>query len=514
MSASAGLDKPSDAAARSSLVRDASGFMAATYISQMLAFGIGVVTKGMLGPEDLGIWTLLLAVLSFLGLLEFGVIQAANKEIAYALSKGDEQAAERYKRVQFSFVALTSVLGATALALYALWFPSDRHALSIGLIAIALMLPISQLQLGQVSVYWANRHFAATSLLIIIETVLGGTVGLFLVWQFGLAGQVTSFFLILLVKVGSLAWQAGGHTPLRVGFSWDADTIRHLLKIGIPLLLINLSNVLKLSGTVFLISHYFDTQSVGFYSLALSVQNFIYWTPNAFSVVMFPRFQSRYADSNDQAGALRSFLVKPILGLAFFLLPLLLSAAYFIVPTLIEHALPAYVPSIAVLAVMLPGTFFLSLEHMPAQFLTTTNRLWERVVISLSSLALLGLCVLPAMVLEANLLIFVASLSVASLLAFLIAFTYAIHVAKGPRSDRRLPFVVVAAAVYVAIVVLTIDQWGPTSHGPWWADVLVAGGKWGLSLVLFAPLFYMAERQLQLASTLAHLVRNLRRRTT
>lgn len=508
-----GLDETSGAAARSSLVRDASGFMAATYISQVLAFGIGVVTKGLLGPEDLGTWTLLMAVLSFLGLLEFGVIQAANKEIAYALSKGDEQAAERYKRAQFSAVALTSVLGATALALYALWFPSDRHALTIGLIAIALMLPISQLQLGQVSIYWANHRFAATSLLIIVETVLGGTVGLILVWRFGLAGQITSFFLILLVKLGSLAWQARGHTPLRVAFSWDVDATRHLLRIGIPLFLINLSNVLKLSGTVFLISHFFDTQSVGFYSLALSVQNFIYWTPNAFSVVMFPRFQSRYAGSNDQAGALRSFLVKPIVGLAFFLLPLLLSAAYFIVPALIEHALPAYAPSIAILAVMLPGTFFLALEHMPAQFLTTTNRLWERVVISLLSLALLVACVLPSIVLKGNLLSFVVSLSVASLLAFLIAFSYAIHLAKGPRSDRWLPLVVFGAAAHVAIVLLGIDRWWPTSHSTWWADLLIAGGKWGLSLILFAPLFYLAERQLQLTSTITHLVRNLRRRT-
>ena len=87
MSKANSLDRPpSAAAARSRLVRDASGYMAATYVSQVLAFGIGVLIKGLLGPTDLGIWTMLLAILSFLGLLEFGVIQAANKEISYALS--------------------------------------------------------------------------------------------------------------------------------------------------------------------------------------------------------------------------------------------------------------------------------------------------------------------------------------------------------------------------------------------------------------------------------------------
>ena len=287
VSARANRDKPLDAAAPSRLVRDASGLMVATYVSQALAFGIGIVTKGLLGPEDLGVWTQLLAVLSFLGLLEFGIIQATNKEISYALSKGDEAAADRYKRVQFSFVAITSLLGLAGLTTYSLWTGSTGDMLSIGLLFIALMLPISQMHLGQVTVYWANHRFGPTSMLMVVETVLAGTVGLLLVWQFGIVGQIVSFFLILLVKLLTLAWLARGEPSLQIGFGWGLADLRHLLKSGIPLLLISLSNVIKLSGTVFLIAYYFDTHSVGYYAFALSVQNFIYWTPNAFSVVMF-----------------------------------------------------------------------------------------------------------------------------------------------------------------------------------------------------------------------------------
>lgn len=514
MSVTAGLDGPSNVAARSRLLRDASGYMAATYVSQALAFGIGVVTKGLLGPGDLGIWTLLLAILSFLGLLEFGVIQAANKEISYSLSKGDDLAADRFKRVQFAFVAMTSVLGSVGLIAYALWTGTAHAPLTMGMLAMAVILPISQLHMGQVTIYWANRQFGATSLLIVAETVLAGTVGLLLVWQWGVAGQVASFLLILLVKVGALAWPARAEKHLQMGFMWDVRALRHLLKIGIPLFLISLSNVLKLSGTVFLISHFFDTDSVGFYSLVLSVQNFIYWTPNAFSVVMFPRFQERYADSNDQAAALRSFLVKPTIGLGFFLLPLLLSASYFIVPPLIEHALPAYIPSITVLGALLAGTFFLSMEHMPAQFLTTTNRLWERVTISLLSMLLLLACVTPAIVMKGDLLSFVASLSFASFLAFTAAFSYAIHLANGPRSDRWLTLMLTGAFVYLAAVVLVIDHWLPRSHDSWLLDIAVALGKWGLSLVLLAPLFFLAERHLRLLPTILNLARSLRTRTT
>jgi O-antigen/teichoic acid export membrane protein len=505
---------PPSAGARSRLVRDASGYMAATYVSQVLAFGIGIVTKGLLGPTDLGIWTMLLAVLSFLGLLEFGVIQAANKEISYALSKGDTAGAERFKRVQFSFVTLTSVIGSIGTIAYALWTRTGNDSLTLGLMAMALILPISQLHMGQVTVYWANQLFSRTSLLIITETVLTGTVGLLLVWRFGVAGQVLAFLLILLVKIGALASPARGQPQLQIGFAWDLKVLRHLLRTGVPLLLINLSNVLKVSGTVFLIAHFFDAESVGFYSLALSVQNFIYWTPNAFSIVMFPRFQAKYANSNDQAVALRSYLVKPIQGLVFFLLPLLLSAAYFIVPALIDHALPAYKPTIAVLVVMLPGTFFLSLEHMPAQFLTTTNRHWQRVAISLLSLVLLILCAVAAAQISGSLLSFVTGMSVASFLAFMLAFCYAIHHARGPRSDRWLGLVMAGAFVYLAAVVFLVDRFVPASQGTWQVDMAVALGKWLLCLLLLVPLFAVAERKLELLSTLRNLCRNLVKRKT
>ena len=515
MSKANSLDRPpSAAAARSRLVRDASGYMAATYVSQVLAFGIGVLIKGLLGPTDLGIWTMLLAILSFLGLLEFGVIQAANKEISYALSKGDKAEAERFKRVQFSFVALTSVLGTVGMIAYALWTRSGNDALTLGMLAVALILPISQLHMGQVTVYWANQLFSKTSLLIVAETVLTGTLGLFLVWRFGVAGQVAAFLLIVLVKIGALAWPARDQPQLKIGFAWDLQALQHLLKAGVPLFLVSVSNVLKVSGTIFLISHFFGTESVGFYALALSVQNFIYWTPNAFSIVMFPRFQARYADSNDQAAALRSYLVKPIQGLVFFLLPLLLSAAYFIVPVLIDHALPAYRPTIVVLTVMLPGTFFLSLEHMPAQFLTTTNRHWQRVTISLLSLLLVALCTVAAVQISESLLSFVTGISVAYFLAFMLAFQYAIHHAKGPRSDRWLGLMMTGAFLYLAVIVVLVDGFVAASHGSWQIDLTVAFGKWLLCILLLVPVFIVAERQLELLSTLGNLCRNLVKRKT
>ncbi|MBW8829366.1 MAG: oligosaccharide flippase family protein [Burkholderiales bacterium] len=507
MSNIAGIREGTGTADRSRLVKDASGYMAATYASQVLAFGIGVVTKALLGPADLGIWAVLLATLSFLGLLELGVVQATNKEIAYALSKGDERAAAEYKRVQFSFVTLTALLGSVGLACYAfLHLGTASDALPLGLLAIALLLPFHQIHMGQMTVFWANRYFAATSILIVFETLLAGSIGLLLVWKVGILGQIVSFAAILFVKLGVLAWQARDNPRLRIGFGWHGDAVKHLIRIGAPLQIINLVNVLKLSGTVFLIAHFFNTEAVGVYAFAQSVQNFIYWTPNAFSIVMFPRFQERYAVSHDEASALHSYLVKPIVGLAFFLLPVLISAAYFFVSVLIDHALPAYRASIPVLAVMLLGTFFLSLEHMPGQFLTTANRLWERVSLSALSVLFLAACVAAAIAMDWGLIGLVAALSIANAVTFLVTFTYAYELADGRPSDPWFVAKLIGAFLYTGAVVSAVDHLLPGSGAAWWPDLSLATGKWLLSLMLMLPLFAVAERRLGLVLAVRQLV--------
>ena len=324
--------------------------------------------------------------------------------------------------------------------------------------------------------------------------------------------EIVSFLLIIITKVWSLSWQARHRGGVQIGFGWNITVLKKLIKSGVPLFLINLSNVLKISGTVFLISHYFDAKIVGYYSLALSVQNFIYWTPNAFSVVMFPRFQARYADSNDQAAALHTYLVKPTIGLAFFLLPVLLSATYFIVPSLIEQILPAFRPTIEIMFVMLLGTFFLSLEHMPAQFLTTINKLWERVIISLLSLFLMAACVTPAVMLGGDIKYFVAGLSLANLLGLVIILAYATYHTNNPRSKHWLVPSLLAAFFYLVVVVLAVDHYFPSSHSTWLLALQFAFVKWLLALILLLPLFVVAERNLDLLSTTSALLRQFRAR--
>ena len=134
--------------------------------------------------------------------------------------------------------------------------------------------------------------------------------------------------------------------------------------------------------------------------------------------------------------------------------------------------------------------------------------------ISLLSLLLVALCTVAAVQISESLLSFVTGISVAYFLAFMLAFQYAIHHAKGPRSDRWLGLMMTGAFLYLAVIVVLVDGFVAASHGSWQIDLTVAFGKWLLCILLLVPVFIVAERQLELLSTLGNLCRNLVKRKT
>jgi O-antigen/teichoic acid export membrane protein len=484
-----------------SLMRDASTYMAATYVAQALLLCVNFATKGILGPHELGIWSILLATLSMLGLVELGVVQAANREIAYAIGKGDEVVVQRIKAVQFAFTVLTAALasiGAILVAFVKLRAGGNDGSLWYGMVAIALMLPLCQIHLAQVSTFWANKRFSSTGALVVIEAGMASTLGIALVWAYGLPGQIAAFSAIVLAKVAMLWRWAARERRMSVVFAWDGAILWRLLRSGLPLQLINITNLAKVSGSVLVISHFFDTRSVGYYALALSVQSFVFWAPTAFSIVMFPRLQERYAASQDSVEALQSYLNKPLVVLGFVVLPALLSGAYFVAPVLIDKLLPSYLPVVTLLPAMLAGTYFLSLEHMPGQLLITTRKLALRVGLAMLSLAIQVACLAAAIALDAGLRGFVISLSLANALSFL-ALNEAAQRSASPGPGRhRAALGLLASFFYLSAVIEVIERVLPATRAGGLDDSFWAGVRWGCALLCLAPAFLAAERKLAL----------------
>jgi len=200
--------------------------------------------------------------------------------------------------------------------------------------------------------------------------------------------------------------------------------LKTLLKEGIPLQLSSLIGTITSTADLIIITKFFGLEFTGYYSLALSVKNYIYETPNSFSVIMFPRFQERYAESKNDLTALFSYIEKPILGLVLFYLPITIGLSYFLLNFIIRQFLFEYLTTLDFLYYFFMGVFIISLSHMPGQFLITIGKLWHRICLGLVSFSILIFCMLVPAYTQGNIISIVIGYSLGHSIIFTMLIIY------------------------------------------------------------------------------------------
>lgn len=489
------------------IANDATLYTIATSVSSVLVFMSGLIIKRYLGPTEFGVWTLVYIILTYLSLFDFGTIAAANKEIPYELGKQDERTAEIIKGTLFIFVGLVAVIVMSALLLYIFIDPANIEVRAkIGLLCIAICLPLFQVQQALTTILWINKKFREASILVLLEASSNSLIGIVLVWMYGLYGMYASFLVTLLLKVGYLIFNAKHNTRLAVHLAWSWLSFKRLISKGIPLQIAGCVNLLKVSLATLLIGIFINVTAVGYYALAISIQNFILLGPNAFWIIMFPRFQERFAIHNDDVSVLQSYFIKPLIGFTFFLLPLLISFSYFLVPVIIRQILPTFVETIPVLKVMFIGTFFLSMECIPGQIMVTTNNLWMRSMLGIINTVIIIVLIVMFVKYNNTLFSFTSAVAIGNLLGFFVNY-FAAHIILNRNSDvLKLCIKILLAFLYIFVLLLVIDTYIPFKNLSFMQDLGGALLKWLISLTAMLPLFAIAERDLSLLQTVHHII--------
>ncbi len=493
---------------RGDVVRQTASYVFLTYVSQALAILAGFATKRILGPRSFGEWALVYSLMSYAALLEFGVTQAATKEIAYLRARGLHRIASQYRTALFAMVAVAGIAGGAIL----LWssrfyWRQGSETMRYGLAAVGLLLPAYLVQTAQVAVCWAEKRFGIVSRMAVWESFVALTLGVLFVWRLGFAGQVVTFAVIVLTKIGIVAWISRRDLRLKIEWGWRWMRAKRLLAVGVPLQLIALSNLLKATGATVLIAYLYGVRDVGLWALALSVQTYVYWTPNALSIVLFPRLQEQFAASRNREAALWEYLRQPWLALSLFVLPILVGSAYFLAPLAIRQVMPAFIEAVPITKSLLLGTWWLSLEHMPLQVLTTANRLWGRLLAQLLGGAGLGVCLAVSVVAKGGIQGIAVGTSIANIVAFVLIGGFASHVAGGLRGARRTWYGMCLAFGYFVAVILTLDFVVPDATGSVGMDVTRTALKCVLCVLLETPLFVLAERRLHVVEAMRSAVK-------
>ncbi|GEM_PF-3611024 len=478
----------------SEIVRDASFFTLCTYIYQLIAFGVGIVTKRFLGPEGAGIWSFFMMVLSYFALQHFGIIDGSERQIAFYRGKGDYDYAHKIKDNMFGVVGVISMITSIGvIGFIAISSGILSPHLNWALIHIAFILPIF-MAVNYITVSLrATKRFKLLGTTLVSVALLNASVGLLLVWHWGLGGMYAAFFAINLANI--LFWyfstKKDGYPLFK--FSFSKMITSEVLKVGFPIALFGLIWTLLRTADSMVVVSSMGTEALGYYALGVSINAFIYQTPNAISIVMFPRFQEKFGKSAD-VQSLRDYVIKPIIALAFFALPLLIGSAFFFVPVLVKVALPKFIPGIAPLKILLGGTFWISMVLMPFHLLITINRQMRAVLFGILGAALSFGGASLAVGLDWGLAGTASMVALGYMLFFLSVFVYVVKSSNWPLNIWGFVMRIVGGFVWMAGVALAVDNligWGdsPLSMG------LSALLKFTIYSVCALPLFFFAERQ-------------------
>ena len=197
-------------------------------------------------------------------------------------------------------------------------------------------------------IFWAMSypwHFVAVSLTTVL-TYLSTAIILVGVLNMGVTGAVWAFVsgfyvsgaLALILALKIIHWE----------FQFNKDFLRHAMQYGVKVHIGRLSQQVTYRIDIPLVNYFSGFGSTGYYSIAVSLAELLWYIPRTVSFVLFPRVARMDAD---EASDMTAMLIRTSLWLSlFFSIFLYLGSA-----VLITYWLPAYHSSLGILALLIPG---------------------------------------------------------------------------------------------------------------------------------------------------------------
>ena len=477
------------------VLRHAVRYTAATYVVQVITLVIALVTKRWLGPVNVGVWASLILLTTYLGLAQLRITDAAQKEIAYRRGKGEEDIAALLRDVMFTvWLAVSAVLGAGVVA--AAWLlPSmgspDRR---LGLALVGALFPITQLLVCYTVMFRCHKRFELLSRTLVLVAVANAVLQLPLTFFWGFPGYLLAYVLANVFHFVYWRLVARDHDTTAFHLRWHWPTLRRLLEVGVPMQVGGVVTTLFRSLDQVLLVGRMGPAALGLYSIGVSVNTFVYSVPNAVSIVTFPNFQERYGQTGSRS-ALRDLIVIPVQAMAFVVLPAAVGGAYLLLPPLVRHVLPQFVAGIAAAQILLMGTFALSLNHMPGQFLITVDRQIPGIILAAVSTGLLAAGCWLALDRGLGIVGVAAATAVAYGFSAASLLVAALAMAGSLRSALALVGQCAASLAWTWGAVLLALRLVPADTSSAWRDFGAAAAAGIVFLVLIAPLIAFFQRR-------------------
>jgi O-antigen/teichoic acid export membrane protein len=356
------------AAAIKNLTAEFGLYLISTAFLQATRLIVYILAAKILGPENYGIWSIMVLIVMYGGCLHLGVINGMNREVPYYKGKNDPANVVSIKNASFSAVVITTVAGSIMLLLTAEFIdvaPQVRTALRL----TTLCLLIQQFYQFFLVYLKSDCRFNLVSLQQIIAAGSLFLIGVPLLMKFGLNGLIWGHILSFLIA-GVLIFSLGRFADFRLAV--DTRQWIRLAKIGFPIMAVGITYSLLTTVDRWVILKFLGTTHLGYYALAGIVFSSVMLLPSVIADQVYPRMAHKYGKTQSVL-ALKPMLVKQIIA-ATAVSAAAVIVLYVSVPFLIKQFLPGYIPGIRASQIILLGLIFVPAAFSFGGFLNVLNR--------------------------------------------------------------------------------------------------------------------------------------------
>lgn len=326
---------------------------AVVYISMLT---ISVYVARVLGPSAKGSYAVMLQFLAIsVMFMQFGI---DNASIFY-LGKGVD-----LKRMFPNLILITVVSSVIFLfTVFAIW-NLLREVVFSGIVFIFIILTVLRIPFNSFirfsnSAILGKNMIRLSNILMVSNVLL--TLGAFLVFSIITKEGLKGVFTALLVGdiLTSIAYFIVISRLFGVQFNVDYDLIKKLFKYGMKAYLAPLLLLIIFRLDFFILNYMKGTTNVGYYSVAISCVEILFFLPEAIGIVFFSKLcnisDQKIKDDNS-ASLLRSliFLIGTLAVFMFLFFPSLLVFIFGV----------DYTPSVFPFRILLPGAFLMSLYYI------------------------------------------------------------------------------------------------------------------------------------------------------
>ena len=368
------MSKPPE---RSQLLRSGTLTLASRVIVFALSLGAGVILARALGPSGRGIYALALAAPSALVL--FANLGVSNA-LVYHLARRTFPIDQLIGQVLVLSLVLGGIATVVLLGALALFGRVALPGVPLELVVIAgVSIPLGLLFYYCLAVTQGLEKFREFNVIYILNGVASVVLILPLLVMFGnvtLAVAAWSLRWIVTTVVGLVFLAKRGRLNLR----FNRKVSSALMRFGLVGYLSYLMSFLNFRLDNFLVNIFRDPTEVGYYAVAVSMAETIWYISTAASTVLAPRVAADAVNSDETTGR-----VSRIVGLTSLLAAIVLALA---APLLVRILFGAsFQPSVVGIWLLLPGVVTLSVSRVLSSYLLGKNKQVVDLVASLAGLA-------------------------------------------------------------------------------------------------------------------------------